>query len=70
MQRDGENPWKRLLTPEQENTRHRGLRIIARMIARRHLAQQGGELPEEASKQRVPDVDPQLPPQEEGRHVS
>ena len=69
MQQDWENPWKRLLTPEQENVRLRGLRIIARMIARRHLALQGGELPEEASAQGVPDVDPQLSPQEEGHHV-
>ena len=69
MQQNGESPWKRLLTPEQESVRLRGLRIIARMVARRHLALQGGELPEEASKQRVPDVDPQLPPQEEGHHV-
>ena len=69
MQQDGESPWKRLLTPEQENVRLRGLRIIARMVARRHLALQGGELPELASEQHVPNVDPQSPPQEEGRHV-
>ncbi len=34
---------KRRLTPEQDEMRLRGLRILARMIVRVHLDSQGGE---------------------------
>ena len=41
MRRDSENPWRDWLTPEQELIRLRGLRILARMIARRHQREHG-----------------------------
>lgn len=41
LRRDSDNPWQAWLTPEQELMRLRGLRILARMIARRHLREHG-----------------------------
>ena len=41
MRQKTDNPQQHWLTPEQELMRLRGLRILARMIARRHLREHG-----------------------------
>ena len=59
---------KRKLTPEQEKTRLRGLRLLARMIARAHLEFQGadGVLAGNGDGPAAPDGDD---PREDGEHV-
>ena len=63
LRRESDNPWRDWLTPEQELMRLRGLRILARMIARRHLREQGLVQDEEAdARDLIPvEADPAQP---------
>ena len=69
LRRDSDNLWQDWLTPEQELMRLRGLRILARMIARRHLQEYGPLSNGETPARTGTSVDSKSISPEDPRHV-